>query len=470
MNEVVNASPTKRFFIDMLTRDIELADAILDLLDNCVDGAIRVGPNDEDQPYQGFKAAMTITPEFFSLQDNCGGIPKETAINYAFRMGRPPQENNKTAQTIGVYGIGMKRAIFKIGREAKVLSRNRSDCYSVVIDDDWTRDEEEWSLPLTDIEENNCAISNTGGTCIEINKLNPSVQLLWKNQLETFVSELQEKVRNSFSVIIEKGFKIYINSEEIIPKPIQFLFEESENKKAIRPYYAEKDYDDVRMTLIVGLYGSPLSMEELDESTNIKRATEDAGITVICNDRVILYNDKSHLTGWGEAAVPKYHTQFVGIRGILTFDSSNPEKLPMTTTKRGVDLSSPIYADAKEYVREALKLFTSYTNKWKGRNQEEREHSELAVSKGYKDISPSANREIMATKTLRNAQVFKPDLPKPRDERPYGIIHFTRPKEDISYVNFKIFSDTSVRHKPSEVGEKCFDLICSYYRDKEDSE
>ena len=37
----IKAGPTKRFFVKMLTRDIELADAILDLLDNCVDGIIR---------------------------------------------------------------------------------------------------------------------------------------------------------------------------------------------------------------------------------------------------------------------------------------------------------------------------------------------------------------------------------------------------------------------------------------------
>ena len=36
--ETVDATPVKSFFVDMLTRDIELVDAILDLLDNCVDG------------------------------------------------------------------------------------------------------------------------------------------------------------------------------------------------------------------------------------------------------------------------------------------------------------------------------------------------------------------------------------------------------------------------------------------------
>ena len=34
-------SPSKSFFVDMLTRDIELKDALLDLLDNCMDGVVR---------------------------------------------------------------------------------------------------------------------------------------------------------------------------------------------------------------------------------------------------------------------------------------------------------------------------------------------------------------------------------------------------------------------------------------------
>ncbi len=39
----VNASPVKSFFVYMLTRDIKLEEAILDLLDNCVDGILRSG-------------------------------------------------------------------------------------------------------------------------------------------------------------------------------------------------------------------------------------------------------------------------------------------------------------------------------------------------------------------------------------------------------------------------------------------
>ena len=37
----IDVAPAKSFFVHMLTRDIALSDAILDLLDNCVDGILR---------------------------------------------------------------------------------------------------------------------------------------------------------------------------------------------------------------------------------------------------------------------------------------------------------------------------------------------------------------------------------------------------------------------------------------------
>lgn len=40
--ENVDAAPVKSFFVEMLTRDIALDDAILDLLDNCVDGIVTI--------------------------------------------------------------------------------------------------------------------------------------------------------------------------------------------------------------------------------------------------------------------------------------------------------------------------------------------------------------------------------------------------------------------------------------------
>ena len=63
---VARAFPAKHFFVEMLTRDIELQDAILDLLDNCVDGAMRQNKGrkfNSKKPYAGYQAWIDFDGE-----------------------------------------------------------------------------------------------------------------------------------------------------------------------------------------------------------------------------------------------------------------------------------------------------------------------------------------------------------------------------------------------------------------------
>lgn len=43
---VIEGNPTKKFFIEMITRDISIEDAIIDLLDNSIDGATQINSDD----------------------------------------------------------------------------------------------------------------------------------------------------------------------------------------------------------------------------------------------------------------------------------------------------------------------------------------------------------------------------------------------------------------------------------------
>jgi hypothetical protein len=135
VNEVrqVKAKPHKRFFIDMITRDISLEACVLDLIDNSVDGATRASdespaPKRAKSPkphplssggsrYHGYKIEVEFSKSSFSIADNCGGIPVIIACEYAFNFGRDPSEptDADTEAGIGIYGIGMKRALFKLG-------------------------------------------------------------------------------------------------------------------------------------------------------------------------------------------------------------------------------------------------------------------------------------------------------------------------------------------------------------------
>ena len=45
VTNIIEGNPTKKFFIEMITRDISIEDAIIDLLDNSIDGANRINPS-----------------------------------------------------------------------------------------------------------------------------------------------------------------------------------------------------------------------------------------------------------------------------------------------------------------------------------------------------------------------------------------------------------------------------------------
>lgn len=468
MGATAIGAPTKEFFVGMLTRDIELSDAILDLLDNCLDGVVRkkgaADKNISSDYYSGFYSNITITSDSFTIEDNCGGIPRDVAEKYAFRMGRSPEEEEDELPTVGIYGIGMKRAIFKMGKSAKVITRNNGMLYQVIIPSEWADSDDNWEFPLEELTSSELLLN--GGTKIQISDINPEIRDIWNSndKIDEFSDRMIKAIQQSYSFIIQKGFEIKINNIKINPLPVNLLVTDNSIKIGIKPFVYKQTFDDVNVSLAVGFYAPPPSPEDIDDENNLRRSSSDAGWTVICNDRVVLYNDKSHLTGWGEGGVPQYHTQFIGIRGVVIFESKNPKKLPMTTTKRGIDTSSKIYSVIKDKMRQGLKLFTDYTNRWKGQNTEERKYSTAAKSVPIEAIiNTSITTErvdnLLPLRKNHGGYMFKPELPKPPNDKPYRVIRYSKNVEDINDLIEYFYKDRTHSVSPSQIGEKCFDLM-----------
>lgn len=474
MANVATGAPTKEFFVEMLTRDIDLSDAILDLLDNCLDGVVRqkgaVGKLQMDY-YKDFSSNIYIKENSFTIEDNCGGIPRDVAEKYAFRMGSSYKNNSNKLPTVGIYGIGMKRAIFKIGESAQVLTRNNNSLYKVKVPLNWAVDETNWDFPIEEITDSE--LLKSGGTKIEITNLNQEIADKWSNKekCENYCEHLIKAIQESYSFIIQKGFEIKVNDKKVTPLSTELLMAENLDDESIKPFLYKQTFDDVVVNLAIGFYAPPPSQEEIDDENTLKRSSADAGWTVICNDRVVLYNDKSHLTGWGESGVPQYHTQFIGIRGIVFFESNNPKSLPMTTTKRGIDASSKIYSAVKDRMRQGMKIFTDYTNRWKGQNEKERVYSTatkpIAIDSfmGSKD-EVEKNTHVNFSKS-KGGFVSIPRLPQPTRDKPYKVIRFSKNYEDILDITEYFFKDRDHPVTPSQIGEKCFDKILLDVRQKE---
>ncbi len=460
--EKIGAFPAKRFFVDMLTRDIELQDAILDLLDNCLDGALRSvsespANQNKEKIYEGFEAKINFDNNNFTTEDNCGGISGKLATEHAFRLGRPNDREGEKIPTIGIYGIGMKRAIFKMGTASEVLSKTKDEQFKVVITPEWISDDDKWELEL---ERTNVDLSHPG-VKISVSELREDVSNMFTPD-RGFEERLIIAIANHYSLIINKGFKVYVNNEEVKPNLTTLMIDEnafSEGNNGITPYFYKGESKGVSIKIAVGFYRDLVTDDEERSILSGKTTTEKAGWTVICNDRVVLHADKTRLTGWGEAGVPQYHTQFIGIAGVVIFTSDDAEKLPITTTKRGVDGNSDIYLATKDFMREGMKLFTDFTNRWKGNSEAKRKMfsdapQTLSLNNKNVDSVVPDNKWSKVTRSI-GGNAYKPKLPVPRESDPLKQIKFNRKISEIKLVSQFLFDDDSFA--PTDVGNYCFE-------------
>jgi hypothetical protein len=452
--ENVDATPAKRFFVEMLIRDIELKDALLDLLDNCVDGAMRsAAKHDEptDKPFAGRWAKIVFDANSFSIEDNCGGIPPDIAEASAFRLGRLNNNLDADLPTVGVYGIGMKRAVFKIGKHAVIDSNHANGRFTVTIDKAWMENDSQWKLP---VEDGKSALDHNG-TSIKVTELRDGISRLFSGE-SGFVNDLKTEISNYYGYILEKGFSVSVNGEDIATSQVSIVVDKSSyvTGKGIAPYLYETEQDGVEISVTVGFYRELPSADEEDEALAGRPSTERAGITIICNDRVVTYADKTRLTGWGTGTVPAYHTQFVSIAGVVVFRSNDASKLPLTTTKRGLDANTDLYLGVREVIQEGLKYFTDFTNKWKNASVEKFDKNATAVAPKSIAAMVPTDRWTAVHKGL-GGRKYKPQLPLPANDNPVKQIRFSRTLADIRILADHFFEDKDTN--PATVGARCFD-------------
>ena len=452
------ASPVKSFFVEMLTRDISLDYAILDLLDNCVDGVqrtIRDPQMKSDVPYKGYRAKIEISEDSFVIEDNCGGIPWSLK-DYAYRLGKPSGHTNpKGRKLVGIYGIGMKRAIFKIGENCEITTHAEDKSYRVVFSKEWMSDENEWNVPYYKVNR-----SKKRGTSVKVTRIRKVVSETFSRS--EFISELSSHIQTHFAYIIQKGFSIQLNGKEITPRSINLIF--SESKGSIQPFVYSTHHNGVDVFLAVGFSRPIPSADETDEAkenfAKEKYSSASAGWTVVCNDRAVLLYDKGPISGWGLSGVPQYHAQFNAISGIVMFSSEDPSLLPTTTTKRGIDVASSLYLHVRDKMMEGTQIFTQYTNQWKGEDLIEQSKREIKQTESV-DIHTVRNRaEELSMRSVGGflkGRQLKPTLPKPKKIETTARISFVRPKDEIRKVSEYLFG--SAERHPKSVGEQCFQEI-----------
>jgi hypothetical protein len=298
------------------------------------------------------------------------------------------------------------------------------------------------------------------GTTITVSDLRSGVSAAFDGPT-SFRDSFKSRVSQYYSVLIEKGFQVYIDEKPVPAMPLSLRsrdFELADASPGIAPYIYENETDGVRVDVIVGFF-APFEIDP-EEDPTAGRA-EEAGWTIVCNDRVIVYKDKSILTGWGDGA-PNYHPQFRQIAGLVTFTSAEPAKLPITTTKRGINAENPIFLEVRKRMRDGLTVFTSFTNSLKKLDSKEREELFRAASPvevKFLRVQAAMIKAELWTKErggAGNGRFYYPSLPKPIDSRTRKMV-FSRPINEIRKVAKFLLDDADTT--PSETASAAFDHV-----------
>jgi hypothetical protein len=442
MNDLnIKASPTKEFFIFMLTRDVTISRAIIDLVDNSVDGARRASPN---RDFSGLKIEIFINRESFKVSDNCGGIPVDIARNYAFRFGRP-NDAPKTQKSVGQFGVGMKRTFFKLGRKIIVKSATSRSRFRIDLDvDEWIKREEGpdgWHFEFSELEEGIIVSPEGIGTSIEVTKLLPESSQSFETP--QFQRELEQSLARDHTLVLAQGLQITLNGKAIEPTDLELLKSDKLAPAATTKVYYQGEAHPVTVRILAGVS---------------RREKEDGGWYVFCNERMILKADQSAITGWGDGdgkRFPKYHPDFAFFRGYVFFECEDAAKLPWTTTKTGVDADSWLFRAVREEMIELAKPVLGFLRDMARERSEvsqgDRPTSDLEASVIDAQAAPLT---AVAPESMFKSPPSRQPEPGPRMQK----IQYFKPLEEVNelkaHLKVKTFTD---------VGLKTFD----YYREYE---
>lgn len=438
----VHADPAKGFFVNMLIKDITLRDAIGDLVDNAVDAIKSRASNPND--LSGFEIEIKLGKTYFSIKDNGFGMEAEIARSTAFNFGKS-DKHQLIDNSIGQFGIGMKRAFFKIGGHIHVKSIAPTSQFELTIDvQEWLTRPKEWTFQFDSgtLKENITNPPSKTGVNIHIKELSFDSEKSFDNK--SFIDTLQKEIELEHMLNINKGLIIKIDDYTLKSTQITLV-----NDDNIKPTYWEQVSADQSVRILAGI------------ST---KDAEDGGWYIFCNDRLILGRNKTEETVWTGAkgdGVPLWHAQFFRFRGYTFFEAKDSSKLPWNTTKTGMDADSPYFKEVRgkmiNMTRQVMELLDKLKEEKEKDNPEENQTLNKFVEQSLQNAIPVINI-LSNTKVLSNKFHYPIALYNPRK------------RANTTKITYQVATDKyeAVSQKLREAQSKAVGLATfNYYYDNE---
>lgn len=336
----LDATPEKRSYWAIIS-DYDLRTGVCELVDNAIDIWTLSG---KSAPLN-IDIQLDVDRQLLLVSDNAGGVRNED-----LRMLVAPggSKNSPEDSTIGIFGVGSKRAVIALGELVSLKTHHPSDkSYQIDINREWL-ESPTWDLAAYEIPS-----IPPGTTTIELSALRRKIA-------EEDIDSLLRHLGEVYAHFLGKNCTISVNTQQV--KPAVF------DKWAYPP-----DYSPQKPAFTVSPDGKGLLAVTITAGLILDRIPEagNYGVYFYCNDRLIVKELKTRDVGYyvaGEAGVP--HPDASLCRVIV--ELAGPAILmPWTSNKTNINTDHPSFIQVRPTIIQLVTHFTKISRAYKG-NWDER--------------------------------------------------------------------------------------------------
>lgn len=320
------------FLLDGILQDISGVECLFDLIDNAVDACrVKVGTGRTDRlglprSYRGTRVQVDLTEDQIAVSDNGAGVSRAELQDDVLVVGR----RTKGFGLIGKYGIGLKRALLKLGDEYCFATHVDGSPYSI-----------QFGRGQLTLDQRHSVVAHQAEkdwkltTRVAISSLTHA----GRNELaHADVQQLLVELGFRYGLLLRKGLKLRVNRFEVVDQLPKTRGADSPIATVSRPIAVES-----RTVTVAAETGTHADYRFSIEGKGRVRSAAEYGLYISFNDRVVRWADRSQAMG-----LPKsWHGEYNGFVGWLQM-SGDTDELPWNSKKTDINESSDLLLSLKE--------------------------------------------------------------------------------------------------------------------------
>jgi len=332
--DTLSAIPSKRLFLSIIA-DYDLNRSICELVDNGLDVWVRGGKVSDIS----IKITIDADQKTICVEDNAGGVPKS---ELKFIVGPGQTGSTLNDETIGIFGVGTKRAVVALAQDIKISTRfGRGRTYQVDFDEKWLEDED-WELPLYQIDD-----IGPGTTLVELQKLRVQIN-------EEAIEMLGDHLGATYAKFLSPKVSITLNGTPLKPRLFEgWSFPPGYEPRRYKGQLSTADGKTVRVSALAGL------------SNESSPAAGEYGVYFYCNDRLIARALKTFEVGFmkGYAGLP--HPK-VSLTKVLISLNGDAASMPWNSSKSDISTKHEVFQAIHAWLNEVVKDYAALSRIWMG--------------------------------------------------------------------------------------------------------